>query len=378
MDFGLSEEQKDVQNLARQILGEQVTAEKLAAYDEYRTPRFDRDLWRQIAQAGLLGIAIEEVHGGMGFGFSELALFIEECGRSIAPLPVIPHLVSAALAIQRFGSDSQRQRWLSAAVSGDRVLSAALTEPGNEEPTAPAVTRAVADGDGYRITGVKTLVPFAEQADALLVAARADAGVVVALIDPSASGVELRPMQVTTFEPQCEVVLRDVAVEAAQVLAGPEQGVAVMQWIAEHTLAALCAHQLGAADQALRMTASYTAERKQFGVPIATFQAVGHRAADRFIDIECLRLATYQAVSRLQSGSDATTEVQIAKIWAGDCGHRVSYTAQHLHGGAGIDRDYPLWRYCLWLRHNEMTLGGSAPQLARLGQRIAAGQAYCA
>src|SRR5690606_34119695 len=110
-------------------------------------------------------------------------------------------------------------------------------------------------------------------------------------------------------------------------------------------------------DRALRMTASYAAERKQFGVPIATFQAVGHRAANGFIDVECLRLNTYQAVSRLHSGLDATTEVQIAKIWAGDVGHRVSYSAQHLHGGTGIDRDYPLWRYCLWARHNEMMLG---------------------
>jgi alkylation response protein AidB-like acyl-CoA dehydrogenase len=125
------------------------------------------------------------------------------------------------------------------------------------------------------------------------------------------------------------------------------------------------------------MTASYTAERKQFGVPIATFQAVGHRAANCFIDVECLRLNTYQAVSLLDSEADATTAVQIAKIWAGDVGHRVSYASQHLHGGTGIDRDYPLWRLCLWARHNEVMLGGSARQLSELGVRIAAGEAYC-
>ena len=96
-----------------------------------------------------------------------------------------------------------------------------------------------------------------------------------------------------------------------------------------------------------------------------------------FIDVTCLRLNTYQAVSRLDSGVEATTEVQIAKIWAGDVGHRVSYAAQHMHGGMGIDRDYPLWRLCLWARHNEMMLGSSAKQLALLGARIAQGQAYC-
>ena len=139
----------------------------------------------------------------------------------------------------------------------------------------------------------------------------------------------------------------------------------------------ICAHQVGVTDKAMRMTASYTAERHQFGVPVATFQAVGHRAANCFIDVESLRLNTYQAASRLDSGVPATTEVQIAKVWAGDVGHRVSYAAQHLHGGMGIDRDYPLWRFCLWAKHNEMMLGGSAQQLARLGARIAAGEAYC-
>jgi alkylation response protein AidB-like acyl-CoA dehydrogenase len=150
-----------------------------------------------------------------------------------------------------------------------------------------------------------------------------------------------------------------------------------MQWLAECTTAALCTHQVGVTDCAMRMTASYTAERKQFGVPIATFQAVGHRAANCFIDVECLRLNAYQAVSRLANGLSATNEVQIAKIWAGDVGHRVSYASQHLHGGMGIDRDYPLWRYCTWMRHNEMMLGSSAKNLAALGKRVAAGEAYC-
>lgn len=377
MDFGFSDEQKDVQTLARQILSEQVTAEKLAAYDEYKASRFDKALWKQLAEAGLLGVAIDESHGGMGFGFTELALLIEECGRTIAPLPIISHLVSAVLPIQRFGREQQQRQWLAAAVSGELLLTAALMEPGSEDPANPASVTATSEGDGYRLSGIKTCVPFADQAARILLAAHTDAGVVVLLLDPNTDGVSLTPLKVTNYEPQYELSLDHVRVGAEDVLARPDQGQMVMQWICERTAAALCAHQLGAADQALRMTASYTAERKQFGVPVATFQAVGHRAADRFIDIECLRLTTYQAVSRLDSETNASTEVDIAKIWAGDCGHRVSYSAQHLHGGMGIDRDYPLWRYCQWLRHNELVLGGSARRLSELGDRIAAGEAFC-
>lgn len=377
MDFGFSEEQKDVQNLAREILTDLSTPETLAPFDEYAAERFDGELWGKLAEAGLLGVAIDEERGGMGFGFTELALFIEEIGRTIAAVPVVSHLVSAALPIQQFGSDEQKQRLLPGAVTGELMLTAALMEEQNENPASPELTTAVADGEGFKVSGSKLCVPFARRAERVLLSAKTDQGVVVLLVDPKAAGVTLNDMKVTTYEPQCEMLLDNVAVDAADVLAGPEQGAAVMQWLVERTTAALCAHQVGVTDKAMRMTASYTAERQQFGVPIATFQAVGHRAANCFIDVECLRLNTYQAVSRLDSGADATTEVMIAKIWAGDVGHRVSYASQHLHGGMGIDRDYPLWRFCLWMRHNEMMLGGSARNLAALGERIAAGQAFC-
>ena len=377
MDFGFSEEQREVQTLARQILSEQVTAEKLAVFDEYAEEAFDRELWQQLVEAGLLGVAIDESYGGMGFGFTELALLVEEVGRTIAPVPVIPHLVSAALPIQRFGSEAQKQALLPGAVDGSQLLTAALNELGSEDPAQPNATEAVPEASGFRVSGVKTCVPFAQQAHRLLLSARTDTGTVVLLVDPQAEGVALTETQYTTYEPQYQLDLKDVMVEADDVLAGPETGAAVMQWLSERTATALCAHQVGVTDQSMRMTASYTAERKQFDVPIATFQAVGHRAANCFIDVECLRLNTYQAVSLLDGESPATTEVQVAKIWAGDVGHRVSYASQHLHGGTGIDRDYPLWRLCLWARHNETMLGGSARQLADLGKRIAAGDVYC-
>ena len=375
MDFGFSEEQREVQNLARQILSEQVSPEKLAAFDEFKQERFDQDLWQTLAEAGLLGVAMEEEFGGMGFGFTELALFVEEVGRTIAPVPVISHLVSAALPLQRFGSNEQKQRWLPGAANGSQLLTAALTGSVKKGETAGLV--AVSEGDAYLLSGLKACVPFARRASRILLSAITEQGTVVVLLDPAAAGVSMTDIKYTTYEPQCELRLEEVVVAAEDVLAGPESCAAVMQWLAERTTAALCAHQLGVTDQSMRMTASYTAERKQCGVPIATFQAVGHRAANCFIDVECLRLTAYQAVSLLDGETDATTAVQIAKIWAGDVGHRVSYASQHLHGGTGIDRDYPLWRLCLWARHNEVMLGGSGRQLAELGSRIAAGQAYC-
>jgi alkylation response protein AidB-like acyl-CoA dehydrogenase len=374
MDFGFTQEQQEVQTLARQILADRVSAESLAVYDEYQAERFDPDLWRQLAEAGLTGVAIGEQYGGMGFGFTELALFIEEVGRSIAPVPAIMHCVAAALPIQQFGSEVMRAAFLPAAASGEMLLTAALTEALNENPANPCNTRARVDGDDLLLSGSKFAVPFAHQAQRILLAARTAQGVAVVLLDPQSRGVTLTPLESTTFEPQYQLDMESVRVPAAEILCA-SGGEAVMQWISERTSTALCAHQLGATDFALRLAASYTSEREQFGVPVATFQAVGHRMADCYIDVECLRLCTYQAMSLLDSASSATTEVQIAKIWAGDTGHRVSYATQHVHGGTGIDRDYPLWRYCLWMRHNEMSLGSSSMHTAQLGARLAAGQA---
>ncbi len=378
MEFGFNEAQNEVRELSRKMLTELVTAENLSRFDEYSEERFDRDLWAQLATAGLLGVAIDEKWGGMGFGFTELALLLEEAGRTIAPAPLLSCLVSSALPLQEFGSQALCERLLPGVASGELILTAALMEPGNENPAAPS-TRAEPTGDAdYRLFGSVTCVPFATQADYVLVAAQTTGGVIVCLVGKESDACICSPLRVSTYEPQYRMDMDGVFVPADRILAGPSEGARVMQWIAQRTIAATCAHQTGVVDQSMRMTASYTSERQQFGVPVATFQAVGHRAANCFIDVECLRLTTYQAVSLLSSDSEASIEVAIAKIWAGDVGHRVSYASQHMHGGMGIDRDYPLWRYCLWARQNELMLGSSSSMLAELGERIAAGEAFCA
>jgi alkylation response protein AidB-like acyl-CoA dehydrogenase len=374
MDFGLSEEQRDIQKLARQILGDLSTPKRLAAWDNWADTRFDRELWAKLAEAGLLGVAAPEAHGGMGFGFMEIGLLAEEAGRVIAAVPLLPHVVGGILPIAEAGSEAQRARLLPGAIDGSLLLSAALEEGTGTDPLAP-LTMARADGAGYRLSGRKVGVPFAEQADRIVLGASTPDGVVVVLLDPRAPGVRLTPIRATHFEPQALLELEDVAVSADDLLAGAGAGAALLERVVRHMSAAIAMHQTGVCDTMMRMTASYTSERKQFGVPIATFQAVGNRAANCFIDVECLKLCAYEAASLLAEGRDAAVEIDIAKVWAGDVGHRVSYAAQHLHGGAGVDRGNALWRFCLWARYNEMTLGSAAVRLARLGERCASGEA---
>ncbi|KEQ19668.1 acyl-CoA dehydrogenase family protein [Endozoicomonas numazuensis] len=374
MDFSFNDTQTDVQNLANQILTDLSTTERLNAIDQ-QEDRFDDKLWAQLAESGLLGTAISEDNGGMGFGLTELCLFIEEVGRTVAATPVIPVLVSAALPVQKFGSPDQQKRLLPDVVTGKKLITAGLSEALAECPSSP-VTVAEPTGKGFKLTGSKIAVPFAHKAERILVTAKVDDEVAVLLLDPQAEGVELNREISTTREPWFEVVMNEVLVTEEDVLVTGPEGRSAALWIAERTVAASCAMQLGVVDQSMKITAGYTCERVQFGVPVGSFQAVQHRAADCFIDVTCLKLTTYQAVSLLDSEKEATNEVLMAKIWAGDTGHRVSYASQHLHGGTGIDKDYHLWRYCLWARQLEMNLGSSASLLAVLGGRIAEGKAF--
>jgi alkylation response protein AidB-like acyl-CoA dehydrogenase len=306
----------------------------------------------------------------MALGFDALCLLAEEVGYAAAPVPVVPVLVSGALPIQRFASEEQKRRLLPGIASGESLVTAALIEPGNEDPCAPGCT-AEQDGDGFLLEGVKACVPVAHAANRILVGARLGTGVGVFLLDPAAVGVELNAQETTAGEPQFEMILSGARVSADDLLAGPDRGAEVLRWTELRSAAAYCAMTVGITDRSTRMTAEYTAEREQFGVKIATFQAVGQRAANCYIDVECLRVVTQQAVSLLDRERAADEEVMIAKIWAGDVSHRVSHAAQHLHGGIGVDRDYPLFRYCLWAKQLELTLGASARLTAELGGRIA-------
>jgi alkylation response protein AidB-like acyl-CoA dehydrogenase len=362
VDFDFGEEQQDLQNLAKQILEGELTNERLREIDA-GGDRFDRDLWGKLAEAGLLGVAVPEAQGGLGYGFLEAALVLEQIGRTVAPVPYLATVVLGGLPIAQFGSDAQRDAWLPGVASGETVLTAALVEFG-ADPLVPQTT-ATADNQ-------KDCVPAGLIASRVLVpASTGDGGVVLALVDPTVSGVTLERQDTTNFDPEARMILRGVRLADSDVLVGGPAGAAALGWIVERATAAQCALAIGVCEEALRMTAEYTKTREQFDRVIATFQAVGQRAADAYIDTEAIRLTAWQAIWRLSEGLPATAEVAVAKFWAAEGGQRVVHAAQHLHGGMGVDKDYPLHRYFLLAKKLELTLGGATPQLLKLGAILA-------
>ena len=370
MDFSFTEEQEAVRDLARQILEDQVTQDRLKEI-EATEDRFDRRTWAELAKANLLGIALPAEAGGSGLGYLELCLLLEQVGRTVAPVPVLPALVLGALPVAEFGSDSQRRQLLPDVVSGASILTAALVEFGTE-PAQPTTT-ATRDGAAWRLDGVKSCVPAGLLATRVLVPASTGEDTVgVFLLDPTSAGVTCARQDTTSGQPEARIELAGATVGADDVLGDPQAGAELVEWIVERATAALCFVAVGVCEEALRMTAEYTKTREQFDRPIATFQAVGQRAADAYIDTEAVRLTAWQAAWRLATGLPAAEEVAVAKFWASDGGQRVVHAAQHLHGGIGVDRDYPLHRYFLWAKHLELTLGGATPQLLRLGAMLAA------
>jgi len=383
MDFTYSEEQEAVRQLADQIFTDRVTHERLKELeaDAGDDGPIDRELWKELAGAGLLGIHLSEDVGGAGLDFVAACLVVEAAGRTAAYVPVVETMVYGAVPIAMFGTDAQRETWLTGVAAGETILTAALAElngevivPGGTEPA----TTAAANGDGsWSLTGTKACVPAAFVADAILVPAQCKAadgtvtGLGVFIVDPKALGVTLTRQSTTTGRPEAIVELADVEVPAESLLGEGASGATVVNAITEFATTALCVLEAGACAAALELTAEYTKTRVQFEKPIATFQAVGQRAADAYVDTEAIRLTAWQAASRLASGLPASAEIAVAKFWAAEGGQRVVHAASHLHGGVGVDRDYPLHRYFLLTRQIELTLGSANESLRRLGRILA-------
>ncbi len=365
MDMALTEEQTAIRDLAKQVLAgreDRETRVRTAADPE----RFDRRLWADLAGAGLLGTAVAEDDGGAGLGLLELCLLLEEVGRAAAEIPALT-LAMGALPLARFGTPAQRAI-LPGVVAGTAVVTAALTEP-HGDPYAPA-TEARPTATGWTLHGTKTAVPAGTHADAVLIPARLPDGTAAVFVVPATSLSPQRQTS-TTRTPTALLELEGVAVDAADLLSADDPA-AVLPWAVERATVAACALQAGVSDAAIRLTGGYVTERHQFGKPLASFQAVGQRAADAYVDTHAIRLTMLQAAWRLDNAMPAAAQVAVAKHWAAEGGQRVARATQHLHGGIGVDREYPLHRYFLLAKELELFLGGATRQLVRLGALLAA------
>jgi 3-oxocholest-4-en-26-oyl-CoA dehydrogenase beta subunit len=365
MDFSLNEEQTAIGELAAQVLGDRSTNELLRELEKSGAPRFDRTLWASLAETGILGAFVPEAHGGAALDLVALGTVLEAAGRTAAAVPLWETLGLGAPAIAKFAPDALAAEILGGVAAGTTVLTAAWHEDGGEAlvPT----TAASRVGDGYQVTGIKVCVPAGAVADAILIPAAIENGSVgLFLVRTSGEGVGVEPLLTTLGDPQAAILLAEAPAELVA------EGYESLRWAYDIAVATQCATAVGICSAALDLTSQYAKDRKQFDVPIASFQSVAHRLADSYVDTEAIRLNSKQALWRLAEGMPASAAVATAKYWAAFAGQRVVHTAQHVHGGVGVDLDYPLGRYFLALKELELQLGGTSRQLVELGRIIAA------
>ncbi len=419
MNFDFTEAQETVAALAEQVFSGSADSDRVAE-TERTDERFDRELWAELAASDLLGVAMSPRYGGLGLGMVETALVLREQGRRVAPVPLWPTLVLGAMPIAEFGSPSLRERWLGNVVAGRAVLTGALSEWGADDPRHPSVTATRRDDGTWELSGSKPAVPAAGVADAVVVPARltdgdrpgdseedtaggggadggeaggggADGGeadrpdrpdIAVFVVDLDADGVEVTLSETTNRELHGELTLRSVIVDDDAVLAGAGglkdggrlmDGRLIVEWMLARAQVAVAAVTLGCCEEATTMAAAYTSQREQFGRPLSTNQGVAMRAADCYIDTDCMRVTLLQAAWLVDQGRPAAEiadAAAVAKWWSADAGQRVVHATQHLHGGMGADVDYPVHRYFLWVKQLENILGGTGHQLAAIGRSL--------
>ena len=372
MDFTFDDVQEDVRILARMVFDDMAKPARITEI-EATDDGIDRELWAELVRSQLLGVGLPEDVGGSGHGLMALAVLLGEMGRRVAPVPLLSTIGLASLPIAALGTPEQRKRLLVPVLDGTSLLTAALQESARHDPLDVRTT-ATKDGSSWRLDGLKVSVPHAPLVDRIVVSARTgDDSTGLFLLDPAAPGVTIERIRSTHREVQGHVQLDGAVVAEEDVLADPEAGHDALRFAHQHALACMCATAVGVFDEAVRITADYISNRQQFGKPLATFQAATLRAADAFIDTEAVDVTTWSAIWQLAQGNDADEALAIAKFWVADGGQRVVHACQHLHGGMGVDTDYPIHRYFLWAKELELALGGATPQLLRIGESMARG-----
>ena len=330
---------------------------------------YDRALWKELGQAGLLSLALPGWLDGDGLGVAGTAVLLTEIGRRGAAVPALATVMTGVLPVTRWGDRGLQQEVLAGVATGDTVLTAALREPSDPMPARPATTARLAGSTGRAgaagtVSGLKVGVPYCAEASWVLVPASiAGGGSAVVIVNPAADGVTVMRTHSSGGEP--EYTLRLSAAPVTGVLAG-----GALSDLYQLALAGACCVADGAVSAALALTTGHIGSREQFGRPLATFQAAAQHIADVYIVARTLHLATLSACWRLAEGLDAGPDLDVAAYWMTAHAPAVLRACHHLHGGTGMDASYPLPRFSALIKDLVRYTGGTGYRLDQLGARV--------
>ena len=332
---------------------------------------FSRDLWKQMAELGWAGIVLPEEYGGAGLGYAELGLVLEECGRTLAATPLVATALLGANAVLLGGNDTQKKEILPAVAKGERLLALALQEGPHHAPYQIA-TRAEATANGYRLSGKKTFVLDGHVADQLVVVARSAGqpgerdGLALFLVPKGARGLALTRTTMVDGRNAANLTLDGVEVDRSAALGAPGRGADVLDRVLDRATIGLAAETLGTLAEAFDRTVNYLKTRKQFGVPIGSFQALKHRAANMFVEVELSRSIVLDALRALdENRPDVSALASVAKARVSDAIHLIGNEAVQMFGGIGVTDEEEIGLFLKRARVAELTFGDAAHHRAR-------------
>ena len=368
MDFSEKSHQTEIRDSLNKILSEHCSQEHLKEYDA--NFKHDESLLSLLSANGFLGLGLNEKYGGSGEDLYDLGILFERLGYHAAPLSLSGCLADVAQTIQKFCNEESCKEILGSIIAGE-IYTSAILEPSNQDPENP-MTAAKIENDQLIISGTKYLSEISSMAKSILISANSSEGILLVLVE--SDKVKLTELSSTANSPLFKVELDSVRISRESIIHEQGRGLEALRYLIQINMVMRSYIALGVTEKMTSLVAGYTSEREQFGRVIWTFQAVSHIAADCFIELECLRLVNQQASINLNTSLDCENDALVSKIWAGNACHKISYSAQHLHGGMGVDKDYVLWRYCLLAKECELINGSASQNTDRLGINITTNQ----
>ena len=373
MDFDLSEEQRLLKESVEGLLGNSYDFDQRKKYMAEKGG-WSKTVWSKLAEQGLLGLPFSEDDGGFGAGAVEIMIVMEEMGRAMVLEPYLPTVVIAGGFLRHGGSAAQKSAHIPAIIEGGKTFAFAQLEKNSRYDLGDVATSAKKKGNGWVIDGEKFVVLNGEAADTLIVTARTKgsqrdaSGVGVFLVPGNAKGVAKKGYPTQDGLHAADISFTGVEIGADGVIGDPENGLPLIERVVDEARTAICAEAVGIMDESLKTTVEYLKTRKQFGVPIGSFQSLQHRAADMFVALEQARSMSMYATmaSEFDDAKERATAVAAAKVQIGKSGKFVGQQSIQLHGGIGMTMEAKIGHYFKRLTMIENSFGDTDYHLRRV------------
>ena len=368
----LNEEQQSLKDIAREFLQNNAPVTHFREIrDTENELGYDESLWKEMVNLGWSGILIPEEYGGFDFGMVGMGSILEEAGKTLTPSPLFSTGVLGASLLTLGGTDAQKQTYLPQIVDGTLTTSLALEESNRHAPYS-IETQAKKNGDNFVISGSKNFVIDGHSSNLLIVAARTEgskndvSGITVFLVDSETDGIEITKTNMVDSRNAANIKFSDVAISSNNILGEENNGASLLESVLDRAQIAISAEMLGNASQAFDLTLAYLKERKQFGAVIGTFQALQHRAAEMYSELELTKSSVIAACNAVDNNSnDLRRMASLAKFKSGETNYLVTNEAVQMHGGVGVTDEYDVGLFMKRARVTEQIFGNSEYHIDR-------------